>query len=52
MRTYAYLRASTQEQDAHRAREELEAFAATHNLTISAWFVEHESGATYCLAVN
>ena len=46
MRTYAYLRASTREQDAHRAREELQTFAKKHNLTISAWFIEHESGAT------
>ena len=46
MRTYAYLRASTQEQNAHRAREELQTFADQHSLTISAWFVEHESGAT------
>ena len=46
MRTYAYLRASTQEQNANRAREELQIFADKHNLTISAWFIEHESGAT------
>ena len=45
MRTYAYLRASTQEQNANRAREELQTFANQHNLTISAWFIEHESGA-------
>ena len=41
----AYLRASTGEQDATRARTELEAFAAERGLTIAAWYVENESGA-------
>jgi DNA invertase Pin-like site-specific DNA recombinase len=41
----AYLRASTNEQDATRAREQLEAFAAEHGLTIAAFYVENESGA-------
>ncbi len=41
----AYLRASTNEQDATRAREQLEAFAAEHGLGIAAFYVENESGA-------
>ena len=35
MRTYAYLRASTAEQDATRALVELEEFATQHGLTLS-----------------
>lgn len=42
----AYLRASTQEQDASRARSSLEAFAAERGLTIAASYVENESGAS------
>lgn len=42
----AYLRASTREQDATRARAQVEAFAAEHGLTIAATYVENESGAT------
>src|SRR3954453_2299961 len=42
----AYLRASTQDQNANRAREDLERFAAEHGLRIAAFYVEHESGAT------
>jgi DNA invertase Pin-like site-specific DNA recombinase len=41
----AYLRASTNEQDAARARQQLEAFAAEHGLHIAAYYVENESGA-------
>src|SRR6516164_240007 len=41
----AYLRASTTDQDATRARAPLEAFAADRGLTIAAWYVENESGA-------
>lgn len=41
----AYLRASTDEQDAERAREPLEAFAEEKGLRIVAWYVENESGA-------
>ena len=41
----AYLRASTKEQDASRARVDLEAFAAERGLKIAAFYVEHESGA-------
>lgn len=40
-----YLRASTDEQDANRAREQLKAFAADRSLEIVAWYVENESGA-------
>lgn len=40
-----YLRASTSEQDASRARSQLEAFAAERGLTIAATYVENESGA-------
>jgi DNA invertase Pin-like site-specific DNA recombinase len=41
----AYLRASTDEQDATRARQQLETFAAEHALRIAAFYVENESGA-------
>lgn len=41
-----YLRASTNEQDASRARTQLEAFAAERGLTIAATYVENESGST------
>ncbi|MBD9373446.1 recombinase family protein [Rhizobium sp. ARZ01] len=40
-----YLRASTDEQDATRARQELEDFAAERGLTIVATYIENESGA-------
>jgi DNA invertase Pin-like site-specific DNA recombinase len=43
--TRAYLRASTDAQDATRARAQVEAFAHDHNLTIAGWFIENESGA-------
>jgi DNA invertase Pin-like site-specific DNA recombinase len=41
----AYLRASTSEQDASRARGALDAFAAEQGLRIAARYVENESGA-------
>src|SRR5262249_61969616 len=41
----AYLRASTDEQDASRARSQVEAFAADRGMQIAAWYVENESGA-------
>lgn len=41
-----YLRASTKEQDAQRARADLERFAAERGLSIAAWYVENESGTT------
>jgi DNA invertase Pin-like site-specific DNA recombinase len=42
----AYLRASTQEQDAQRARAALDAFAAERGLTIASYYAENESGAS------
>lgn len=42
----AYLRASTSEQDATRARAQLDVFAAERGLVIAAAYVENESGAT------
>ena len=42
----AYLRASTSEQDASRARGALDAFAAEQGLRIAARYLENESGAT------
>lgn len=41
----AYLRASTDDQDAARAREDLETFATDRRLKIAAWYLENESGA-------
>jgi DNA invertase Pin-like site-specific DNA recombinase len=41
----AYLRASTNEQDATRAQQQLEVFAAEHGLTVAARYVENDSGA-------
>ncbi|KVX59326.1 MULTISPECIES: recombinase family protein [Burkholderia cepacia complex] len=43
---FAYLRASTKEQDATRARTALEQFAGERGVRIAAEFVENESGAT------
>ena len=40
----AYLRASTKEQDANRARETLEQFATDHGKTIASTYLENESG--------
>ena len=45
-RVYAYLRASTTEQDARRAKESLQEFAKEHGYTIAAEFIENESGAS------
>jgi DNA invertase Pin-like site-specific DNA recombinase len=41
----AYLRASTDEQDATRARAQVEAFAADRGMQIASWYLENESGA-------
>jgi DNA invertase Pin-like site-specific DNA recombinase len=41
----AYLRASTNEQDATRAREQVEAFAQERSLPIVGTYIENESGA-------
>lgn len=40
-----YLRASTDEQDAQRARAALEQFAKEHGLVVAASYIENESGA-------
>ena len=45
-RTYAYLRASTKEQNAERAKGSLQQFASEHGLVISTFFTENESGAS------
>jgi DNA invertase Pin-like site-specific DNA recombinase len=45
MHARAYLRASTVEQDASRAREQVEAFAAERGLPIVGTYLENESGA-------
>jgi DNA invertase Pin-like site-specific DNA recombinase len=42
----AYLRASTNEQDAMRAKGPLKAFAIRNGLTIAAFYAENESGAS------
>jgi DNA invertase Pin-like site-specific DNA recombinase len=41
----AYLRASTDDRDATRARDQLKAFADERGLQIVSWYVENESGA-------
>jgi len=41
----AYLRASTSQQDATRAREQLGAFAKERGLSVAAYYIENESGA-------
>jgi|LauGreDrversion4_2_1035121.scaffolds.fasta_scaffold120263_3 DNA invertase Pin-like site-specific DNA recombinase len=46
-KVYVYLRASTEEQDATRARETLEKFATEKNIEISKFFIENESGTIY-----
>jgi DNA invertase Pin-like site-specific DNA recombinase len=40
-----YLRASDRQQDANRAREQIDAFASEHGLPIAAYYLENESGA-------
>jgi DNA invertase Pin-like site-specific DNA recombinase len=45
MNARAYARASTDEQDAERARQQVEAFAAERGLPIVGTYVENESGA-------
>jgi DNA invertase Pin-like site-specific DNA recombinase len=45
-RVYAYLRASTKEQDVTRAKDALVKFAQESNLKIATFFTENESGAT------
>lgn len=40
----AYLRASTREQDANRAREQLKGFAVDHGARVTTYYVENASG--------
>ena len=42
----AYLRASTTDQDASRARADLEAFSQDKGMSIAAYYMENESGAS------
>lgn len=42
----AYLRASTSDQDAHRARQALDAFATQHNQKVASYYAENASGAS------
>lgn len=42
----AYLRASTNEQDAKRAKADLQSFASERGLSIAAFYMENESGAS------
>ncbi|AZP73184.1 serine recombinase [Pseudomonas poae] len=42
----AYLRASTNEQDASRARADIKAFADQHGQRIASYYTENDSGAT------
>lgn len=42
----AYLRASTANQDANRAKGALESFCAEHGSQVVSWYTENESGAT------
>lgn len=46
LRVYAYLRASTTQQDATRAKGQLDEFAKANGMTISSYFTENESGAS------
>ncbi|MDN4693193.1 recombinase family protein [Vibrio parahaemolyticus] len=46
MRVYGYLRASTTEQDAGRAKSQLVEFAELQGFKIACWFEENESGAS------
>ncbi|MGU3728712.1 recombinase family protein [Klebsiella michiganensis] len=45
-RVYAYLRASTTQQDATRAKGQLGEFAKANGMTISGYYTENESGAS------
>lgn len=42
----AYLRASTRDQNASRARDSLAAFAKDNGMTVASWYTENASGAT------
>ena len=45
MRVFGYLSASTDQQNASRAKSTLEKFADANNQTVSAWFIDNDSGA-------
>ena len=47
MRVYGYLRASTKEQDADRAKNELTDFAYKKGIKVSSWFTENETGTKF-----
>lgn len=42
----AYLRASTEDQDASRAKSQLQDFITERGLKVASWYLENESGAT------
>lgn len=42
----AYLRASTRDQDANRAREQLKSFVLEHGVRVTTYYVENASGAS------
>jgi DNA invertase Pin-like site-specific DNA recombinase len=44
MRIYGYLRASTKNQNAERAKNELTDFADKKGISVSSWFMENETG--------
>ncbi|TWI63149.1 resolvase-like protein, partial [Desulfobotulus alkaliphilus] len=44
-RVYGYLRASTADQDATRAKDMLDKFASENGVAVTAYFIENESGA-------
>ncbi|WP_105381424.1 recombinase family protein [Neorhizobium alkalisoli] len=46
MHLRAYLRASTKEQNASRAKDDLQRFADERGMKIVSWYVENESGAS------
>lgn len=46
MFVFGYLRASTSEQDASRAKNALKAFANQHNHRIAGWYIDNVSGTT------
>lgn len=42
----AYLRASTDDQDAERARDQVAEFARSYGHTVACWYIDHASGTT------
>ncbi|MGF8401529.1 recombinase family protein, partial [Klebsiella pneumoniae] len=46
MFVFGYLRASTSEQDASRAKNVLKAFANQHGHRIAGWYIDNVSGTT------